>query len=303
MRKRGEGDVSVGMTATDIATLRTEFHRNLCRDVLGVRGGGTGSPVYSNADSYQKTSVDFAARLASRLPAAAAAAPMKGSEVGSAFERTVLGFVRGALKLHPAFAIKRMQVGPGRVISDFAQFAHLAELEAVVKAHPELEATLGGHYLVKPDLVVSWAPFTDPELPPAFNLPGQYASLSPTRLKSPGSDLPILHASISCKWTIRSDRVQNTRTEALNLVRNRKGRTPHIVLLTMEPDPKRLSAIAIGTGDIDCVYHGALNELRAAAAEAAAADPAREKAARRLEMMVHSSRLRDIADLPLDLLV
>lgn len=294
--------MSVGIAPTDLATLRKEFHADLCRDVLGVRGGGSGPPVYSNADSYQKTSVDFAARLASRLPPAAAPM-MKGSEVGSAFERTVLKFVRGALELHPAFAIKRMEVGPGRVISDFAQFAHLAEIEAVVKTHPELEATLGGHYLVKPDLVVWWEPFDDSELRPALDPAVRAETLSPTRLRSPGPSLPILHASISCKWSIRSDRVQNTRTEALNLVRNRKGRTPHIVLVTMEPDPKRLSAIAIGTGDIDCVYHGALTELREAAAEAVEASPARENAARRLEMMVHSSRLRDIADLPLDLLV
>jgi hypothetical protein len=226
--------MSVGIAPTDLATLRKEFHADLCRDVLGVRGGGNGPPVYSNADSYQKTSVDFAARLASRLPPAAAPT-MKGSEVGSAFERTVLKFVRGSLELHPAFAIKRMEVGPGRVISDFAQFAHLAELEAVVKAHPELEATLGGHYLVKPDLVVSWAPFLDTELPAVLDPGGPFARLSPSRVDSPGDVLPILHASISCKWSIRSDRVQNTRTEALNLVRNRKGRTPHIVLVTMKP--------------------------------------------------------------------
>jgi hypothetical protein len=286
----------------DLAVLREEFHRNLCSNVLAVRAGSPSAPVYSNADSHQRTSVDFAARMASRLPAASAP-QMKGSEVGSAFERTVLEFVRGALMLHPAFGVKRMQVQPGRVISDFAQFAHLAELEAVVKAYPELEATLGGHYLVKPDLVVSWAPFVDAELPPDLDPSGPFASLTPTRLRTPGQGLPVLHASISCKWTIRSDRVQNTRTEALNLVRNRKGRIPHIVLVTMEPDPKRLSAIAIGTGDIDCVYHGALDELREAADEAVKADPAREKAARRLEMMVRSSRLRDIADLPFDLLV
>jgi len=286
----------------DLAALRQEFHRTLCRDVLGVRSEGAAGPVYSNADGSQRTSVDFAARLAARLPVAEAPS-MKGSEIGSAFERTVLGFAREALTLHPAFDIKRMRVEPGRVISDFAQFAHLAEIEAVVKKHPELEATLGGHYLVKPDVVVSWEPFDDPELRPALDPAAPVETLSPARMRSPGPRLPILHASISCKWSIRSDRVQNTRTEALNLVRNRKGRTPHIVLVTMEPDPKRLSAIAIGTGDIDCVYHGALTELREAAAEAAEETPARESAARRLEMMVHSSRLRDIADLPLDLLV
>jgi hypothetical protein len=67
----------------------------------------------------------------------------------------------------------------------------------------------------------------------------------------------------------------------------------------MEPLPNRIAAIAIGTGDIDCVYHAALHELRAAAAEIAENDPGVED---RLEMMVSSRRLRDIADLPLDLL-
>lgn len=289
----------------DLMSLREEFHRTLCHDVLSIRSEpsalGGGVPVYSNADSHQATSVDFAARMAAKLPAAEAAM-MQGSQVGSAFERTVMSFVQRALDLYPAFAMKGMRVDPGRAISDFSQFAHLAELEAVVREHPELEATLGGHYVVKPDLVVSWKPFGDTHLHPAVDPLRPPETLSPMRAGSPGADLPILHASISCKWTIRSDRVQNTRTEALNLIRNRKGRTPHIVAVTMEPDPKRLSTIAIGTGDIDCVYHAALHELREAAAEAVEQTPTRSGARRRLEMLVDSSRLRDISDLPLDLL-
>ena len=43
---------------------------------------------------------------------------------------------------------------------------------------------------------------------------------------------PILHASVSAKYTMRSDRAQNSRTEALNLIRNRKGHLPHIVVVT-----------------------------------------------------------------------
>ena len=58
----------------------------------------------------------------------------------------------------------------------------------------------------------------------------------------------FLHASISCKWTIRSDRSQNTRTEALNLIRNRKGPLPHIVAVTAEPLPTRIASLALGTG-------------------------------------------------------
>ena len=47
----------------------------------------------------------------------------------------------------------------------------------------------------------------------------------------------------------------------MNLIRNRKGHLPHIVVVTGEPLPSRLSSIALGTGDIDCVYHFALEEL------------------------------------------
>ena len=90
---------------------------------------------------------------------------------------------------------------------------------------------------------------------------------TPLRLVNHQNPCEILHASISCKWTMRSDRAQNTRTEALNLVRNRKGRTPCILAVTFEPLPSRLASIALGTGDIDCTYHGALYELLAAAKE------------------------------------
>jgi len=75
---------------------------------------------------------------------------------------------------------------------------------------------------------------------------------------------PIFHTSISAKWTIRSDRAQNSRTEALNLIRNRKGRLPYIVVVTGEPAPSRIASLTMGTGDIDCVYHFALYELLSA---------------------------------------
>lgn len=241
----------------------------------------------------------LAAGVARRLPAAEAL-KMNGSASGRAFERAVEVFIEESLPIFPDPVVGRMKVEPGRYISDFAQYAHLDEIQAAVRRNPELEATLGGDYLVKPDLVISWDPLTGEEVIPVIGTArGTWPTLSPVTTESPGGGLPILHASVSCKWTIRSDRVQNTRTEALNLVRNRKGRTPHIVAVTMEPLPNRIAAIAIGTGDIDCVYHAALHELRAAAAEIAESDPG---VADRLEMMVSSRRLRDIADLPLDLL-
>ncbi len=291
----------------NLGELRTVFHEQLSRKVLSIRAGrsakGTDTPVYANADGHSAISVDFAARMAARLPPAKAS-PMNGTAIGRAFERVVMSFIDSSFTLLPQPGPKRLRIEPGRVISSFAQYAHLDEIEAAIRSNPELAASLGGDYLVNPDLVVCWGPLDDHELVPAIGTPElPHANLSPIRSSSPGPGLPILHASLSCKWSIRSDRVQNTRTEALNLVRNRKGRTPHIVAVTMEPEPKRLEAIALGTGDIDCVYHAALYELLAGAEESAEASPgAGGAASRRLEMMVRSSRLRDISDLPLDLL-
>src|SRR5690606_5882775 len=110
-------------------------------------------------------------------------------------------------------------------------------------------------------------------------------------------DPEILLASISVKWSMRSDRAQNARTEALNLIRNRKGATPRITFVTFEPLPGRIASIALGTGDVDCTYHAALDELLTAAREA---DPSGAQL-EFLQTMVAGQRLRDISDLPFDL--
>ena len=109
---------------------------------------------------------------------------------------------------------------------------------------------------------------------------------------------PLLHASISTKWTLRSDRAQNARSEALNLIRNRKGRQPHILVVTGEPTPSRLASLALGTGDIDCVYHFALYELISAVKGLD-----NSEAEDMLSIMIEGKRLKDITDLPLDLAV
>ena len=96
----------------------------------------------------------------------------------------------------------------------------------------------------------------------------------------------------------KSDRAQNSRSEALNLVWNRKGRLPHVVVVTAEPLPGRIASIALGTGDIDCVYHFALNELIESVRAAGYAD-----SEELLETMIQGRRLRDISDFPLDLAV
>ena len=124
------------------------------------------------------------------------------------------------------------------------------------------------------------------------------AKLTPLRKGNMSHPHPILHASISCKWTLRSDRGQNARTEALNLIRNRKGHLPHIVAVTAEPLPTRISSLALGTGDLDCVYHFALPELRDSISEIE-----NEDQLEMLMMLIEGRRLRDISDLPFDLAI
>ena len=59
-----------------------------------------------------------------------------------------------------------------------------------------------------------------------------------------------------------------------------------------------MASIALGTGDIDCVYHFALYELQQTLETLKMHD-----AADMLAIMVDGKRLKDISDLPLDLAV
>lgn len=70
------------------------------------------------------------------------------------------------------------------------------------------------------------------------------------------------------------------------------------MVVTGEPLPGRLCSLALGTGDIDCVYHFALDELVTAVANVGSSD-----AQEMLATMIDGKRLKDISDLPLDLAV
>jgi len=187
------------------------------------------------------------------------------------------------------------------MISSFDQYEHLAHVAAAIKRDKELSSALGGNYIVTPDIIVSRAPVSDDEINRLGRVVAEEDSvtaLTPLRRANRTTVRPILHASISCKWTIRSDRAQNTRTEALNLIRNRKGNLPHIVAVTAEPLPTRIAALALGTGDLDCVYHFALSELVAATQMVK-----NEDQLDMLTMLIEGRRLRDISDLPFDLAI
>ena len=131
--------------------------------------------------------------------------------------------------------------------SDFEQYEHLAYLNALTAENAQLAAVLGNDYLVAPDVVVYRDLCEDQEINAEQYIVYDNISRMASIRKANGGR-PLLHASVSAKFTMRSDRAQNSRTEALNLIRNRKGHLPHIVVVTAEPMPNRLASLALGTG-------------------------------------------------------
>ena len=181
-------------------------------------------------------------------------------------------------------------------VSDFDQYKHLGELAKMVDENKLLKTTLGD-YVISPDVIIARHPLSDDEINQAASVLDDESLSEYTPLRVKNNSSLLLHASISCKWTLRSDRSQNARTEGLNLIRNRKGHTPHIVVVTGEPVPSRIASLALGTGDIDCVYHFALHEL----VESVKKED--ETTVELLDMMTEGRRLRDISDLPFDLAI
>lgn len=281
--------------AVFLAEARRSFHAALIANgALTTNTAG----IPSIADGSSSSSVAFAKGIMDRVATEAIGARLAGQMAGTKFEIVVGEFLEEALPKFHHIRPGRFQVvkgGTRLAIAACEQYAHLSSLAEAVASNADLAVAIGMDYLIKPDVMVLRHPEPDGIINQSGPVVDSTVGLL-TGIRSLNSDLPLLHASVSCKWTMRSDRAQNARSEALNLVRNRKGRLPHIVVVTAEPTPGRLASLALGTGDIDCVYHIALDELRDAVRETRFSD-----SAELLDTMIEGRRLRDIADLPLDL--
>jgi hypothetical protein len=282
-----------------IDEIRHEYHQSICLEIIRLRKTKDGESYPNFADSCSVSSKRIAVGIVERLGSPLGKGVVKEQAAGSKFEVATKDFLEKSFEqlhhLRPGswkYAVKRD-------ISHFDQYQHLAYIDAALKKDKTLCSALQGDYIVKSDVLISRLPAKDEEINSKEEIIHQgdkYAALTPLRAHNQKNE--ILHASVSCKWTIRSDRSQNTRTEALNLIRNRKGNLPHIVAVTAEPLPTRIAALALGTGDLDCVYHFALIELK----ESVIASHNQDQLDM-LETMIQGNRLRDISDLPFDLAI
>jgi len=267
----------------------------------------TKAGVASNADTSSRGSKAIAGKIVDILVeehhhTVNIVDKISGQTLGKQFELLTMEFLQETFpylqNLRPGkWSILQLGNNNKLKTSDFAQYEHLAYLNALTAENAQLAAALGNDYLVAPDVVIYRDLYEDAEINVEQHIVDDEISRMADIRKSNGGK-PLLHASVSAKYTMRSDRAQNSRTEALNLIRNRKGHLPHIVVVTAEPMPNRLASLALGTGDIDCVYHFALYELICAVKEVGSED-----AVEILETLVQGKRLKDISDLPLDLAV
>ena len=276
-----------------ISAERNKFHNNLLAKILSRNSTG----IPSNADKDSKPSIEIASSIYDQIGGMKSLNRLKGQTSGAKFEGIVSKFIDKCISQMSHLRPGQFFVAKGGKIFQFDQFSHLDELQEIAKVNKDVATALGSDYLIKPDIVVGREAEDDAFFNTRGNLVDE-ASARLTSLRKINQTMPILHASISCKWTLRSDRAQNARSEGLNLVRNRKGKLPHIAVVTAEPLPTRVASLAMGTGDIDCVYHFALDELRKALE-----DQKREETLELLLTMIEGKRLRDISDLPIDLVI
>lgn len=287
-----------------IEKARFDFHKKLFEtNTLNLNSKG----VVSNADTSSNSSKKIARKVIDILVEEQkhkinVSEKTNGQTLGKQFEVLTMKFLSNTFpqlqNLRPG-AWHILQLGNNNRLktSDFEQYEHLAYLSELTAENARLAAALGNDYLVAPDVVI-YKDLLEDEF---INIKQEIVSnnvCKMTDVRKSNGGKPVLHASVSAKFTMRSDRAQNSRTEALNLIRNRKGHLPHIVVVTAEPLPSRLASLALGTGDIDCMYHFALYELIRAVKEVGSED-----ANDLLDTLVKGKRLKDISDLPLDLAV
>lgn len=274
-----------------------------------VNEGWKGGFPITGADVGGATSMWIMEHWAEQLPGSLGALGT-GQRSGSTYEGLLENFLNDgfdALAKAGVQDAERLSATRGGTGEEFDQYTHLADINAALRGSDELRALFGRNYGVRPDVLIARRRIDPADLGGRGNEPialytpffgdAKYAVNRVPRGRTVIPEAPILQAIVSCKFTLRSDRAQNVRPEANSAIKWRKGRLPSIVAITAEPMVGRLESLALGTGEIDCVYHSALPELDAAMVTAGA------KGLEQLRELVRTRRLRDVSDLLFDVML
>lgn len=195
------------MSKSFIGAERELFHKRLCESGLFVIDNG----VASNADSSSIHSSEIAYRLANAL-SAPSRKKLKGQTSGAVFEQEVSAYLSRTFRefqhLRPGvWEVRSLGNRGHRAAEGVAQYEHLAHLAAMVERDRYLKMAMGNDYIVSPDVIVVRSLVSDDDI----NMGKEYIDNSvalAADLRERNGGKPILHASISAKWTIRSDRAR-----------------------------------------------------------------------------------------------
>jgi hypothetical protein len=281
-----------------ISELRQEYHRRVCNEIIRIEHSGDSGDYPNFADGSSVSSKTYAWSLLSRISCGRSFRNLRSPTTGTLFEQVTNDFVNNALH-YASHMGSNDEYFVRRSTARLDQHEHLS---LVIRAHnrePTFASTAESDYSVQPNMDARKKPTVDGAIDETSVSKGEvsdrpkYAILSEQDTRH-----QTLHAIITYVWTIRADPTNNTVADVANLVMRRKGHLPQIVAITAEPWPARIAALALGTGDLDCVYHFALPELVDAVNEAG-----NEDATESLQIMINGKRLRDISDLPFDLAI
>lgn len=276
------------MSPGTFADLRRLYHAAVFERVLRIRENG----APNNADAGSVASVEIGRGVVAEIGLDPLVGRIPGQTAGRQFEEVTMDFLRSAFLELQHLRPGDWRFSLGTSIDQFAQYRHLGEVRNLIKTHQALRTALGD-YIVTPDVVVCRSPITDELVNVREDLIEGHEIAGHTPLREANNP-----SAASRQHLLQVDHSQRPlperATEGLNLTRNRKGVSPHVAVVTAEPLPSRIASLALGTGDIDCVYHFALPELQRAAEH-------RDSDHDLLATLVNGGRLRDISDLPFDL--
>lgn len=184
------------------AQARKSFYKSLVSVLLT---DSTGVP--SNADGNNPLSVKVASGIARLIKAEAKGVRLAGQVAGKQFEEFCLTFIKSTFleldHLRPGqWSVTRITGRPKLALAAFEQYSHLTAIAEAARSNRQLAAAIGSDYIITPDIVISRAPEEDAVINQSQVLVDD-TCVKLAALRKINGCLPTLHASISCKWTIR----------------------------------------------------------------------------------------------------
>lgn len=232
-----------------------------------------------------------------------------GEPTGDPFSKKVAGELKAELLARGS----TLDVGPERALNEFEQFRHVGALrEMRPEPSPDFQKTWTavGKFVRKrlplpqdvarfDDLAAAVDQATARETEARRVLLEEIGDESLLNLdvttfhQRPGPKTPTLEVRLSVKWTLRTDRAQDCRSQGAKMASLRRGRMPHFAVVTMEPRPYMLNLLGGGSGEVDCVYHLHLPALHSAIEQTCDGNRRRRSTLATFNRLVAQRRLRD----------